>query len=171
MSAKRLVLILVCLLPACLPATDDIETSVTAYPSEAATNPTPTITVDAETRELIAEYLTLRPVPGQFTSGSWNEDVDLWQGRKHSAMLELGTRLGTGNFNCTQLTQLLEQPDHTVQGGDPLHDLIQTLPTYEPPHNEAAEFLIYEWRGIHDFLFFVCEDGRITGSDWWYAGE
>jgi hypothetical protein len=171
MSAKRLVLILVCLLPACVPAAADSQTNVTAVPNETAANPTPTISVDAETRELIAEYLTLRPVPGQFTGGNWNEDVDLWQGRKHTAMLKLGTRLGTGDFSCSQLTQLMQQPDHTVQGGDSLHDLILTLPTYEPSQNEAAQFLVYEWRGTHDFLFFVCEDGRITGSDWWYAGE
>lgn len=171
MSAKWLVFILVCLLPACLPAADAPQTPESTLSNQTTANPTPTITVDTKTRELVAEYLALRTVPGQFSGGEWHEDVDLWMGRKHTAMLELATRLGNGDFSCTQLTDLLQQPDHTVQGGDPLHDLIQTLPAYEPLQNEAAQFLVYEWRGTHDFLFFVCEDGRITAADWWYAGE
>jgi hypothetical protein len=171
MKAKRLVLILVCLLPACLPAADVSRTPETISPNELTDSPTPTITVDTETKDLLTEYLALRHVPGQFSGGQWNEDIDSWLGRKHTVMLELETRLGTGDYSCTQLTDLLQQPDHSVQGGDPLHDLIQTLPTYEPPQNETAHFLVYEWRGTHDFLFFVCEDGRITTADWWYAGE
>ena len=138
MNAKWLVLILVCFLPACLPAADNRQNSDTAVSSETSTTPTPTSTVDAETRELIADYLALRKVPGQFTGGDWDEDVDRWLGRKHTAMLELGARLGASNLGCSQLTDLLQQPDHTVQGGDPLHDLIQSIPTYEPRQNEAA---------------------------------
>jgi hypothetical protein len=171
MSAKRLVLILVCLLPACLPAANAPQSDVAASSSTTIANSTPTIPVDPETRKLIEEYLMLRLVQGQFTGGNWNEDVDLWMGRKHTAMLELGTMLSTSDFSCPQLIELLQQPDHTVQGGDPLHDLIQTLPAYATLQDEATQFLVYEWRGTHDFLFFVCEDGRITAADWWYAGE
>ena len=171
MNAKRLVLILVCLLPACLPAADAPRTAESTSPNETTANPTPTIAVDTETKDLVTEYLALRAVPGQFTGGEWNDEVDRWMGRKHATMLELGTRLGADNFSCSQLTDLLQQPDHTVQGGDSLHDLIQTLPAYEPPQNEAARYLVYEWRGTHDFLFFVCENGRIAAADWWYAGE
>jgi len=177
MSAKRLVLILVCLLPACMPAAlnDVPQNDLPAYPSETNFSPTATPqlenTISPETRQLIDDYLSLRSVPGQFTGGTWNEDVDRWMGHKHAAMLELGNTFGTGDFSCTQLTELLQTPDHTVQGGDPLHDLIQTLPAYETLQDKATQFLVYEWRGTHDFLFFICEDGRITGSDWWYAGE
>lgn len=174
MHAKWLVLILVCFLPACLPATpNDAQKEDEPVPtSEARATPVPTVPVDAQTRQLVGQYLALRPVLGQFNGGEWNDDVDRWMGRKHAAMLELGTALSGGNISCPQLTELLQQPDHTVQGGDdPLYELIQTLPAYETSQEEAAQFLVYEWRGVHDFLFFVCENGRITGSDWWYAGE
>jgi len=79
--------------------------------------------------------------------------------------------LGNGRFTCTQLTNLLQPPDHSVQGGDPLHELIQAVPAGATAADETTQFLVYEWRGTHDFLFFVCEDGRITAADWWYAGE
>jgi len=181
MDAKRLALILVCLLPACLPGPSsknppnevlDISHEATAMRTETTqAEDEDTVPLTPEIEELIETYLTLRPVLGQFNGGTWNEAVDSWVGRKHTAMLELAAALSGRDFSCTQLTQLLQQPDHTVQGGDPLHDLIQTLPAYDTGPEEDTNFLVYEWRGTHDFLFFVCEDGRITGSDWWYAGE
>ncbi len=173
MSAKRLVLILLCFLPACLPAPNEQASQNNDLPpsQDPTVSATPIESLDAETSDLLAQYLALRGVPGQFTGGEWNEEVDLWLGRKHTAMRELGSRLGNGDFSCDQLTDLLQQPDHTVQGGDPLHDLIERIPTFEPPQDTTAQFLVYEWRGTHDFLFFVCENGRITNADWWYAGE
>jgi len=36
-------------------------------------------------------------------------------------------------------------------------------------HNH--EYLIYSWRGGHDFLFFISEDGRIADHGWWFAYE
>ena len=128
MNAKRLALLLVCLLPACLPASvNETSQNNNAPIANATASPTPTRPVDATTLELVAEYLALRSVPGQFNGGEWNEDVDRWMGRKHSVMLELSARLSNGDFSCKQLTDLLPEPDHIVQGGDPLHDLIQTI--------------------------------------------
>jgi hypothetical protein len=33
------------------------------------------------------------------------------------------------------------------------------------------EYLIYFWRGWHDFLFFISEDGLIVDYGWWFAYE
>jgi hypothetical protein len=85
-------------------------------------------------------------------------------------MIDLGLELGNGNYSRTQLISLLGQPDHIVKGGDPLADQIKSLPANERFTN-VDEFLVYEWRGTHDFLFFVIQDGRPIGSDWWYSGE
>lgn len=142
------------------------EPSITPTPTTASDAP-----IDAETEALAAEFIALRSVPGQFNGGAWNADVDQWEGPKHTVMRQLADRLVNGRYTCTQLTNLLQPPDHTVQGGDPLHDLIQASPIYETIQAEADQFLVYEWRGTHDFLFFVCADGRITAADWWYAGE
>jgi hypothetical protein len=31
--------------------------------------------------------------------------------------------------------------------------------------------LIYFWRGWHDFLFFISEEGVIVDHGWWFAYE
>lgn len=33
------------------------------------------------------------------------------------------------------------------------------------------EYLIYFWRGWHDFLFFITEKGVIVDHGWWFAYE
>ena len=35
----------------------------------------------------------------------------------------------------------------------------------------GRQYLIYSWRGWHDFLFFVSEDGRLVDHGWWFAYE
>ncbi len=168
MLQKWLFLIFAIWLAGCAPAAVNSQTAVTPTPEN---TPSPEPEIDAETKALAADFIALRSEMGQFNGGSWNEAVDQWQGRKHTTMMALGDRLGNGRFSCSQLTDLLHPPDHTVQGGDPLYELIQTTPIFEAIQDETAQFLVYEWRGTHDFLFFVCEDGRITAADWWYAGE
>ncbi|GJM42656.1 MAG: hypothetical protein DHS20C20_29380 [Ardenticatenaceae bacterium] len=127
--------------------------------------------IDEHLQALAAEFIPLRTAVGQFNGGDWNPDVDPWQSPKHSVMIALGEQLGNGRFTCEQLTNLLQAPDHTVEGGDPLHDLIQTLPNLSTLPDTTTQFLVYEWRSTHDFLFFVCQNGRVTSSGWWYAGE
>jgi len=34
-----------------------------------------------------------------------------------------------------------------------------------------VSYLIYLWRGYHDFLFFVSDNGRITYCNWYFAME
>jgi hypothetical protein len=36
---------------------------------------------------------------------------------------------------------------------------------------EDREYLVYQWRGGHDFLFFVNEGGLIVDHGWWFAYE
>ena len=169
MFRKWLPLVFILCFSGCAPAVND-----SGLPP-ATTNPTvqpeSVATVDETLQGLADDFISLRTAVGQFNGGSWNPDVDEWQGPKHSVMLDLGQQLGNGRFTCNQLTNLLQPPDHSVQGGDPLHELIQAVPAGAAAADETTQFLVYEWRGTHDFLFFVCEDGRITAADWWYAGE
>jgi hypothetical protein len=168
-SNKIFILIAGIFLASCTPA--NVEAPALAVAQSPSSLP-PTVTsspIDDELKQLATAFSSLRATPGHFDGGEWNNDVDQWQGRKHTLMLELASRLGTGDTSRSTLTDLLGPPDHIVKGGDPLLDLIQTVPAYQTA--VADEYLVYEWRGTHDFLFFVGQDGRITAADWWYAGE
>ena len=121
--------------------------------------------------QMAAHYRSLRTIPGHFEGGTWNDDVDQWMGRKHKLMIDLGSRLGEGEYHNTEIIQLLNPPDQIARQGNPLYDLIISLPGYDALPTASYEFLVYYWRGMHDFLFFICKDGIIIGSDWWYAGD
>jgi len=125
----------------------------------------------APLEQMAAHFKKLRSVPGHFDGGTWNDDVDRWMGPKHRLMLELGARLGYGEFLKIDIIKLLNPPDHIARKGDRLYDQIFSLPGYDYRPPAASEFLIYFWRGRHDFLFFACQGGVISGSDWWYAGD
>jgi len=123
-----------------------------------------------ELAQLAEAYKELRDIPGHFGGGEPNEIVDQWQGQKHLLMLELGARLGTGEYGRSELVALLGPPDHIPTEGDPLYKHIESLPTYQT-FAGSDEFLIYEWRGTHDFLFFVVHNDQVESAGWWYAWE
>ncbi|MDZ7296263.1 MAG: hypothetical protein ONB14_12690 [candidate division KSB1 bacterium] len=121
--------------------------------------------------DLAAEFRSLRPIKGHFEGGTWNDDVDKWMGRKHQLMIQLGSHLGSGEYSQSQVIQLLAAPDLIAHEGDELYNLVNSLPDFEKPATGPYEFLIYYWRGSHDFLYFTSQGETIINSGWWYAGE
>lgn len=121
--------------------------------------------------ELAAEFRSLRAIAGHFAGGQWNDDIDRWMGRKHQLMIELGSRLGADRHSRAELVRLLDPPDRVASEGDELFDLIGSLPQFEGPAGNSYEFLVYYWRGTHDFLYFICQEDVVIGAGWWYAGE
>jgi hypothetical protein len=121
--------------------------------------------------DVAAEFRGLRTVQGHFDGGDWNDDVDKWMGRKHQLMIQLGTHLGSGAYGKGKVVRLLGSPDRTASPGDDLFDLVDSLPEFERPTTGPYEFLIYYWRGTHDFLYFISQGETILNSGWWYAGE
>jgi hypothetical protein len=122
-------------------------------------------------RELADAFRDLRAIQGHFEGGTWNDDVDVWMGRKHRLMIELGERLGEGATGKTRVVELLGAPDASAQEGDALYDLIRDRAEFEGPSGGAYEFSIYHWRGEHDFLYLTTRGETILGAGWWYAGE
>ena len=41
----------------------------------------------------------------------------------------------------------------------------------EPKAKRDREYLVYHWRGGHDFMFFINEGGLIVDHGWWFAYE
>jgi hypothetical protein len=121
--------------------------------------------------DIAAEFRSLRTIKGHFEGGTWNDDLDKWMGRKHQLMIQLGSRLGTGEYSKAQVIQLLAPPDLTAREGDDLFDLVNSLPEFEKPATGPYDLLIYYWRGTHDFLYFTSRGQTIINSGWWYAGD
>jgi hypothetical protein len=122
-------------------------------------------------RDMAQEFKSLRAIEGHFSGGAWNDDVDEWMGRKHQLMIELGERLGGGTYSRSQVVDLLGAPDAAAREGDALYDLIRDRGEFERPAGGAYEFLVYHWRGEHDFLYVTVREETILGAGWWYAGE
>ena len=103
---------------------------------------------------------------GHFAGGAWNDDVDGAGGRKGVLLNQLLTRLRTTSRD--EVVAALGDADATAHDGDELWVLAA------PVVQETAglTMLVYEWRGRHDFVFFVVDDaGRVVTADWWMAGE
>jgi hypothetical protein len=164
-STQKILLWTSILLSSCIPS--PISPTLQSTPTQ---QPTSTPKFDPALSQLAEEFRALRSVPGQFSGGEWQVEVDQWQGQKHRLMLELALQLGDGSYSRGQIINLLGPPDHQVASGDPLFTQIQTVPNFEQ-FSSDGEFFVYEWRGTHDFLFFALEGDQLIGSDWWYAGE
>ena len=85
-------------------------------------------------------------------------------------MQRLGELLGNSNYTSDALFNLLGPPDTIAHKGDEYFQLVDT-PASKINIPVEAEILIYDWRGKHDFLYFVAYKKHIIGSDWWLAGE
>lgn len=112
----------------------------------------------ADVDALGAEFRQLREIPGHFGGGEWCDDVDAWNGRKHRVMTDLGEALA----------QASEQRIRAVMGPpDPAEGAWALV---RPPEG-ATHLLVYRWRGMHDFLYFVRAGDEARGSGWWMAYE
>jgi len=163
MYRKLLMFIVLLLLAGC--AVDD----------SAPGNPTETVEYDdlatAPIKDVAAEFRNLRKTKGHFEGGTWDDDVDKWMGRKHQLMIQLGSHLGAGEHSEAEVIQLLGPPDLIARDGDEAFNLVNSLSDFEKPVTDPYEFLIYYWRGTHDFLYFTSQGETIINSGWWYAGE
>jgi hypothetical protein len=127
--------------------------------------------ISAQTRELAAEFRRLRAVQGHWQGGPANPEVDAWNGRKHQVMIELGSALGGGECGREQAIELLGPPDLIAGRGDTEFDVVSRQYDFQAPTVADYKLLIYQWRGTHDYLYFVVDDQTVFGSGWWYAYE
>jgi hypothetical protein len=121
--------------------------------------------------QIAIEFRGLRVILGQFDGGTWDNDVDRWMGRKHKLMLQLSFLIAEGEYSKSEIIQLLNSPDHIIQKGDYFYEQIAVLRDDNGLASPSDEYLIYYWRGKHDFLFFTCKNRMIVSADWWYGGD
>lgn len=126
---------------------------------------------DVPLEKLAAEFTEIRKIKGHFDGGKWNAEVDRRQGRKHRLMIELEIRLAKGKYQKSDIIRLLQPPDQIARCGDVLFKWITEQPGNNTITSAPVEYLLYYWRGTHDFLYFTCIDDAIVHSGWWYAWE
>ena len=118
-------------------------------------------TNQTSTDSLAREYHSLRKQHKMQKAGTFDKNLDAWDGRLRVVMEELGKRLGTPGRTRNDVVGTMGKPDtvmvlHDQEGKDPAKDETR---------------LIYFWRGWHDYLFFVCRKDTIMKTEWFYAGE
>lgn len=121
--------------------------------------------------ELSSDFSRLRKIKGHFSGGSWNKDIDQWQGHKHQIMLNLSKYFDRGGQQVSMVIQYMGNPDETAEPGSRLFQHLNTLSQYIGMDLTDSRFLIYYWRGEHDFLFFELRDEELISTGWWHAGE
>ncbi|KAF9974318.1 hypothetical protein BGZ73_002274 [Actinomortierella ambigua] len=115
--------------------------------------------VSPEIRATGAEYQVLREVKGHWDGADYNPDVDAYNGKKHQLMKTLGEYLGKFGTDHADITAVMGKPDETKNKLDHLKN--------------RGRFLIYKWRGNHDYLWFniASPKGKVIESDWYHAYE
>jgi hypothetical protein len=132
--------------------------------------------LDEKTAALISQYKELRNRRRQLPEGKRERDLDDDGGKLSRVLSTLGEELGRPPHRKETIHGCLGEPD-AVRVGESMKAF---LGVYERELKKAGrkvegksdrEYLIYFWRGWHDFLFFISEDGLIVDYGWWFAYE
>jgi hypothetical protein len=113
---------------------------------------------------LALQWRLLRVQKGHFDGAAWNDDVDLWQGRKHQLMQALAQRARDQAVPEATLLQWMGPPDAEFKSGQPAYaDAVQRIQWQGTPR---GDLLVYNWRARHDRLLLAVHLGRVVASGW-----
>lgn len=125
---------------------------------------------------LISQYKTLRDKRRQLPPGTYDKDLSADGGKLSRVLSTLGAELGHPPYTKQNILDCLGEPDAIKNH----RQMANFLDIYQRELKKAGrkiektgkrEYLIYFWRGWHDFLFFISEDGIIVDHGWWFAYE
>ena len=114
--------------------------------------------------EMSAQYIAMRHQAGHFDGAPWNNDVDLWSGKKHILMKALSNRLASITADRQQVIRVMGMPDQVVTRSTAGFEEL-------PEQSRDGEVLVYYWRNLHDYLYFSCSHADTCIPDWWYSLE
>jgi hypothetical protein len=125
---------------------------------------------------LIDQYKELRERRRRLPEGAYDKELRDHGGKLHKTLQALGSELGHPPYTKKIIVDCLGEPDA-------IHSQVEMaryLGIYEREQRKAGretkakpgqEYLVYHWRGGHDFLFFISEAGSIVDHGWWSAYE
>ena len=132
--------------------------------------------LDANVSALVRQYRELRERRRQLPEGTFDQDLQADDGKFHRVLYSLGLEMGRPPYTKRTIVGCLGQPDAVKDG----KQMSSFLDIYRRELRKAGRevkekpgrvYLIYHWRGGHDFLFFISEGGRIVDHGWWFAYE
>jgi hypothetical protein len=132
--------------------------------------------VDKNAGALISQYKELRDKRRRLPPGTYDKELSADGGKLSRVLSALGLELGRPPYTKQTIVDCLGEPD-AVKNQKQMGHL---LDVYNRESESAGrkverksnrEYLIYFWRGWHDFLFFISEDDAIVDHGWWFAYE
>ena len=130
----------------------------------------------ASVSALVREYRELRERRRHLPEGTFDQDLQADDGKFHRVLYSLGLEMGRPPYTKRTVVGCLGHPDAVKNGRQmrPFLDIYHR--ELRKAGREAREqpgraYLLYHWRGGHDFLFFISEGGRIVDHGWWFAYE
>ena len=132
--------------------------------------------LDEKVAALSSQYRELRERRRRLPEGERDAELSDAGGKLSKVLSSLGVELGHAPYTKQTIVGCLGAPD-AVKNHKQMGPL---LGIYNREREKAGRqikeksnrrYLIYFWRGWHDFLFFISEDGRIVDHGWWFAYE
>ena len=126
--------------------------------------------------KLAREYRELRVKRRQLAPGTRLKELDDAGGRLEQVLSDLGVELGHPPHTKKTVIALLGRPD-AIRGHREMSKFLgvyyreRRKTSREVDQRRDRKYLIYFWRGWHDFLFFISEGGLIIDHGWWFAYE
>jgi hypothetical protein len=132
--------------------------------------------LDKKVAVLASQYRELRERRRRLPQGVGDEDLQADGGKFHEVLYALGAEMGHPPYTRRTITECLGAPDAVKNGRQmrPFLDIYNRelrKAGREASAKPGRVYLIYHWRGGHDFLFFISEGGRIVDHGWWFAYE
>lgn len=117
-------------------------------------------------------YLNLKNQRGHWHGQDRNSAIDDFEGDRHRAMIELQKSLGQSGTSADEVQRLMGEPTKSLDQPDLVlqHEFNRGENSFNYP--SGAKIWIYEWRNMHDFVYFVLsKDNKVIHSGWYHAYE
>src|SRR5687767_684588 len=116
--------------------------------------------LDRKVVALIDQYRELRERRRHLPDGVYEKDLRDHGGKLHSILQSLGRELGRPPYTKKIIVGCLGDPDAIRSDAEmarflEIYERERRKAGREPSAKRDREYLVYHWRGGHDFMFFI----------------